>query len=453
MYEQFFDNKPTLRGSLEETDGTIGFSFPSFSLPHLPNPIQAAQQAAARARAVAQAAAAAAAKRAQDAAHAAAIGAQMAAARARQLQASRTAIKRRIAMTHPLAVSAYALRMGAPTAAAAAKRLFQVHPLAVGAQVLQSGGKKLMPSFPGMGPTQQNAPVSAEMTPQLSPDYATSGSSTVVPVDNSIIMSTPAETPLTYDASAQTGYETPASTGYDMSMQPGADMSQPLGYDNTQPLDFTSSQQSAYDMQPAGYDYGSTYGQPQSYDTQQQWNVNQSYTPGGVDYMNTPQSSSYADQSYAMESPASSGNADLFSYDVGSPVMTSSDGGTLDYSTDYTMQGLGSFLTDIVGAYQQTQQKPGGTGATPSTTTTAQPSGGSSLPSWATGLIGIWQQKKLVDINAQRMAQGLPPVSDTTGLGAQVNVAIDPGLKKAMYVGGAAALGLLGYMMLRPRRR
>lgn len=43
----------------------------------------------------------------------------------------------------------------------------------------------------------------------------------------------------------------------------------------------------------------------------------------------------------------------------------------------------------------------------------------------ASQLTSAYQQKKLVDLNAQRLAQGLPPL-DTSALAAQVQVSASP---------------------------
>jgi len=73
-----------------------------------------------------------------------------------------------------------------------------------------------------------------------------------------------------------------------------------------------------------------------------------------------------------------------------------------------------------------------------------------STPDWLSTLsnvfnvgVGVYGQKQLVDINADRMRQGLPPISDTSGLSPQVNVGISPQLQQMLIFGGIALLALL----------
>ena len=54
----------------------------------------------------------------------------------------------------------------------------------------------------------------------------------------------------------------------------------------------------------------------------------------------------------------------------------------------------------------------------------------------------IYQQKQLMDVNAQRAAQGLPPI-DASALAPTVNVGLPPAqMQQIMMLGGAALLVL-----------
>jgi hypothetical protein len=72
----------------------------------------------------------------------------------------------------------------------------------------------------------------------------------------------------------------------------------------------------------------------------------------------------------------------------------------------------------------------------------------------ASGLVGAWQQKKLVDINIERMKAGQPPLDvGATGLGVQATVNVDPQIKRMLMVGGIAALALGAVVVFRRRGR
>lgn len=54
------------------------------------------------------------------------------------------------------------------------------------------------------------------------------------------------------------------------------------------------------------------------------------------------------------------------------------------------------------------------------------------------------QQKKLLDVQAERARQGLPPLDVSQySAGAKVAFSLDPGLQKMLVIGGAALLGIL----------
>jgi hypothetical protein len=70
-------------------------------------------------------------------------------------------------------------------------------------------------------------------------------------------------------------------------------------------------------------------------------------------------------------------------------------------------------------------------------------SAASSTPWYAApiaAITGVYQAKQLMDINAQRAAQGLPPV-DASALAPTVNVGLPPAqMQQMMLIGGAALL-------------
>lgn len=93
-----------------------------------------------------------------------------------------------------------------------------------------------------------------------------------------------------------------------------------------------------------------------------------------------------------------------------------------------------------------------GSGGVPSPQTVGgtQPLSVGSQPDWLSTLsnifnvgVGVYGQKQLVDINADRLRQGLPPLSDTSALSPQVNVGISPQLKQMLLFGGIAIVALL----------
>lgn len=54
------------------------------------------------------------------------------------------------------------------------------------------------------------------------------------------------------------------------------------------------------------------------------------------------------------------------------------------------------------------------------------------------------QQKKLLDVQADRARQGLPPLDVSQySAGAKVNFSLDPALQKALILGGAGLLAIL----------
>lgn len=75
----------------------------------------------------------------------------------------------------------------------------------------------------------------------------------------------------------------------------------------------------------------------------------------------------------------------------------------------------------------------------------------SALENMGQQVLSIYQQKQLMDINAQRLAQGLPPV-DSSALAAQVNVSADAAQMaqmQTMILLGVAAIVLAIYLTRR----
>jgi len=68
----------------------------------------------------------------------------------------------------------------------------------------------------------------------------------------------------------------------------------------------------------------------------------------------------------------------------------------------------------------------------------------------ANALIGIEQQRRLLEINAQRAAQGLPLI-DT--LAAQVQVGLAPDIKNLLVIGGLFFAGIFVLHTIRGKRR
>ena len=65
-----------------------------------------------------------------------------------------------------------------------------------------------------------------------------------------------------------------------------------------------------------------------------------------------------------------------------------------------------------------------------------------------TSLIAAYNQQKLIDLNIQRAAQGLPPISSAS-IAPTVNVGLSPETMHAVLLGGAA---ILGFMLIRRAR-
>jgi len=135
-----------------------------------------------------------------------------------------------------------------------------------------------------------------------------------------------------------------------------------------------------------------------------------------------------------VSTPGSVGYVDDFTdnYQYGSGTIDyNPDTGTYNEYGDNTMQGFGAV-----------------TPAAP-----APASGGFDWGGFANALVGTWQQKKLVDLNIERMKQGQPPLNIAeSGVGAQVNVNLDPTVKKALMFGGLALAGVGVILLLRGRR-
>lgn len=69
---------------------------------------------------------------------------------------------------------------------------------------------------------------------------------------------------------------------------------------------------------------------------------------------------------------------------------------------------------------------------------------GVALMNLVTPIVSIYQQKTLVDVNAERAKQGLPALDATqAGLAAQAQVGLDAGTRK-LVAGGIAAFFVLG---------
>lgn len=63
-----------------------------------------------------------------------------------------------------------------------------------------------------------------------------------------------------------------------------------------------------------------------------------------------------------------------------------------------------------------------------------------------TNLLSVYQQKQLMDINAERAKQGLAPVSAAdAGMQAQVGVGLDVQTRNVV-IAGIAVLGLVGLL-------
>lgn len=82
---------------------------------------------------------------------------------------------------------------------------------------------------------------------------------------------------------------------------------------------------------------------------------------------------------------------------------------------------------------------------------------GAALINLVTPVVSIYQQKKLVDVNAQRAAQGLPPLDAAqAGMAAQAQVGLDKSTRN-LVVGGISAFVLVGLgvaaAMMRKKRR
>jgi hypothetical protein len=92
--------------------------------------------------------------------------------------------------------------------------------------------------------------------------------------------------------------------------------------------------------------------------------------------------------------------------------------------------------------------------ATPSDSGTATPGTPSTTPWYAApiaAITGVYQAKQLMDINAQRAVQGLPPV-DASALAPTVNVGLPPAqMQQIMMLGGAALL--IFFLMSRKGRK
>jgi len=166
--------------------------------------------------------------------------------------------------------------------------------------------------------------------------------------------------------------------------------------------------------------------------------ADQSLSPQSPDQPGASQADQYAQ--YGDISPASSGS----DFD-----LTVSDSSSTDADGDNTSQGMGSLVSDIFAAYSNTQQP---ATATVPTTTQATDQATGVIPGIMSSLVSVWQQKKIADINTERLKQGLPPL-DTGAISPQVNVGLDPKLRTALLVGGAGALGLLAFVVFRRKRR
>lgn len=169
---------------------------------------------------------------------------------------------------------------------------------------------------------------------------------------------------------------------------------------------------------------------------------------------------------YQAEMPSPAQTVDAYAPDVNaSPVPTVPDvgytqpdvnagyspadmGASADMGTpapsDGSLQGMGWY------------RRPRGLGADPTGAAAAPGDAGwgGLLQNLAATATGIWQQKKLADINLTRAQQGLPPITASdAGVGAQVSVGLDPATRN-MIIGGVAIAGLAtALVMMRKKRR
>lgn len=75
---------------------------------------------------------------------------------------------------------------------------------------------------------------------------------------------------------------------------------------------------------------------------------------------------------------------------------------------------------------------------------------GKDLLNLITPFAGIYQQKKLFDLNIKRAENGLPPLDSAA---PTVNVGVTRGVMTAGTVAGLAVVGMVLLMMFKPRRR
>ncbi len=71
-------------------------------------------------------------------------------------------------------------------------------------------------------------------------------------------------------------------------------------------------------------------------------------------------------------------------------------------------------------------------------------------------IVGAYTQKQLIDINADRLRQGLPPLANTTALNPTVNVAVPDAVQNSINSAiNIAVIGVLalGAIMLITRKR
>lgn len=90
-------------------------------------------------------------------------------------------------------------------------------------------------------------------------------------------------------------------------------------------------------------------------------------------------------------------------------------------------------------------------------TSATQTDWGAALVNLVTPVVSIYQQKKLVDVNAQRAAQGLLPLDAAqAGMAAQAQVGLDKNTRN-LVVGGISAFLLVGIgltvAMMRKKRQ
>jgi len=67
-------------------------------------------------------------------------------------------------------------------------------------------------------------------------------------------------------------------------------------------------------------------------------------------------------------------------------------------------------------------------------------------------IASTYQQKQLLQVQAERARAGLPPL-DVSQYAGGVQVGLSPGLQRALVIGGVAALALGAVYVLRPGRR